>query len=69
MCIKEEGYETVGEAKRWYFLKRLGKPAAQKIIRETRGIDIAEKAWLWPIPVEEMNYNSAITVEDQNPGY
>ncbi len=69
LCIKEEGYETVGEAKRWYFLKRLGKAAAQKIIRETRGIDIAEKAWLWPIPVEEMNYNSAITVEDQNPGY
>lgn len=69
LCIKEEGYETVGEGKRWYYLKRLGKTDAARIIKETRGANIAEKAWLWPIPVSEMNYNAAITVDDQNPGY
>ncbi|MEI7829988.1 MAG: RagB/SusD family nutrient uptake outer membrane protein [Prolixibacteraceae bacterium] len=67
LCIKERGYETVGESKRWFDLKRLGKAEAGRYVRENRGMEIAEKHWLWPIPVSETNFNKAITV--QNPGY
>ena len=67
LCMKERGYETVGEGKRWLDLKRAGKAMAEKIVRENKGREIAEKHYLWPIPVSETNYNDAIT--DQNPGY
>ncbi len=67
LCIKERGYETVGESKRWFDLKRLGKTEAASYVRENRGLEIAEKHWLWPIPVSELNFNKAIS--DQNPGY
>lgn len=67
LCIKERGYETQGEGKRWLDLRRLGKEKAAEIISATRGVDIAEKHYLWPIPMNEKNYNEAIT--DQNPGY
>lgn len=30
---------------------------------------IAEKHYLWPIPLEELNFNEALTPSDQNPGY
>lgn len=67
LCVKERGYETVGESKRWLDLKRLGKTEAEKLVKRNRGMEIAEKHWLWPIPVSELNFNNAIT--DQNPGY
>lgn len=67
LCIKERGYETVGESKRWFDLKRLGKEEARRYIKENRGLEITEKHWLWPLPVSETNFNDAIT--DQNPGY
>lgn len=65
LCMKERGYETVGEGKRWLDLKRSG--LATKYVKANRGQDIAEIHYLWPIPVSELNYNEAIT--DQNPGY
>lgn len=66
--IRERGYETIYEGKRWNDLKRLG--IAKKVIKEVKGIDIADKHLLWPIPVGEMNYNEAIDPnKDQNPGY
>ena len=66
--IRERGYETIYEGKRWNDLKRLG--IAKKVIKEVKGIDVADKHLLWPIPVSEMNYNKAIDpVKDQNPGY
>lgn len=67
LCVEERGYETIGEAKRWLDLKRLGKAIANKYVKANRGMDIADKHWLWPIPVSELNFNEAIT--DQNPGY
>ncbi len=67
LCITERGYETVGESKRWLDLKRLGKTEAQRYVMENRGLEIAEKHWLWPLPTSETNFNKAIT--DQNPGY
>ena len=65
LCMQERGYETVGEGKRWLDLKRSGKAA--EIIKTNMGKTISESHYLWPIPVSELNYNSAIT--DQNPGY
>lgn len=67
LCLKERGYETQGEGKRWLDLRRLGKEKAAAIIQATRGVGISESHYLWPIPQNEINYNEAIT--DQNPGY
>lgn len=66
--IKERGYETCYEAKRWLDLKRLG--IAKQVIKDVHNIDVAEKHMLWPIPSSEMNYNKALDpIKDQNPGY
>jgi hypothetical protein len=68
LIIKERGYETFYECKRWKELVRTGK--AEQIIKQVHGKDIAEKHYLFPIPVTETNYNKAIDpVNDQNPGY
>ena len=68
MVIRERGYETQFEAKRWLDLKRTGK--VKEIIKTATGKDVADKHLLWPIPVSELNYNSAIDpAKDQNPGY
>lgn len=67
LCIKERGYETMGESKRWYDLKRLGWDEAAKYVKQNRGIDMEKPCWLFPIPVSELNFNDAIS--DQNPGY
>lgn len=68
LVIKERGYETQFEAKRWHDLKRTGK--VKEIIKAATGKDVADKHLLWPIPVSELNYNSAIDpAKDQNPGY
>lgn len=68
LVIEERGYEFIFEGKRWLTLKRTGK--AQEILMENRGINIAEKHFLWPIPVSELNYNEALDpASDQNLGY
>lgn len=68
MVLQERGFETMYEGKRWLDLKRLG--IAQEVIKEVKGIDVAEKHLLWPIPISEMNFNEALDpIEDQNPGY
>ncbi len=65
---KERGYETQSEGKRWLDLKRTGK--AGEYIKAATGKNIAEKHYLLPIPVSEINYNLALDpVKDQNPGY
>lgn len=68
MIVRERGYETIYEGKRWNDLKRLG--IAKEVIKEVKGIDIAEKHYLWPIPIVETSYNAAVDpIKDQNPGY
>jgi hypothetical protein len=68
LVIKERGYEFQYEGKRWLELKRTGK--AQQIILAIKNKTIADKAYLWPIAVSELGYNTAIDpVKDQNPGY
>lgn len=66
--IKERGYETMYEGKRWLDLKRIGK--VKEIIKATKGKDVADKHLLWPIPASELNYNKVLDpAKDQNPGY
>jgi hypothetical protein len=66
--VKERAYETVGEGKHWFDLKRLG--IAQQVILEVEGLSMAQKHLLWPIPPREFNGNTALNpTTDQNPGY
>jgi hypothetical protein len=68
LVLQERMYETLCEAKRYYDLKRTGK--IKQIIKETKGIDVADKHLLWPIPNAEYLYNDLIDDKsDQNPGY
>lgn len=67
LVIQERGYEFIFEGKRWFDLKRTGK--ADEILLANRGITIAPTHYLWPIPVNEMNFNDALNASDQNPGY
>jgi len=68
LVLQERAYEFIFEGKRWYDLKRTGKAA--EVILSAKGVTIADKAYLWPIPTSELNYNQALDPEtDQNPGY
>ncbi|WP_028296351.1 RagB/SusD family nutrient uptake outer membrane protein [Olivibacter sitiensis] len=66
--LQERAYEFQFEGKRWFDLKRSGKAA--EILQANKGVSIADKHFLWPIPLAEMNYNEALDPSaDQNPGY
>lgn len=68
LVMKEYGYEFQLEGKRWHQLNRSGK--APQIIQAEKGLTIAPKHYLWPIPVSELNFNKALDpIKDQNPGY
>jgi hypothetical protein len=68
LVLQERAYEFIFEGKRWYDLKRTGKAA--EVILAAKGVTVAQKAYLWPIPSSELNYNQALDPEaDQNPGY
>jgi tetratricopeptide (TPR) repeat protein len=68
LLIREQAYEMYNEGKRWPFLVRLG--IAKEQIKKIKGIDIAEKHMLFPIPTTEFNYNKGLDASrDQNPGY
>ncbi|SEA30943.1 Starch-binding associating with outer membrane [Porphyromonadaceae bacterium KH3R12] len=68
LVLRERAYEFQFVGKRWFDLKRTG--TVQKTILETKGIEVAEKHLLWPIPTSEYDYNNAISPKtDQNPGY
>lgn len=64
--IQERGYEFVMEMKRWNDLLRTGT-AAEKIT--ATGKAWSDVSLLFPIPVDEINNNPAMTQADQNPGY
>jgi len=65
---KERGYEDCSEGKRWLDLKRMG--IVKQVIQDVKGVTVADKHLLWPIPTTEYNYNKAIDpAKDQNPGY
>lgn len=68
LILQERGYEFIYEGKRWLTLKRVGR--AQEFVMENRGITVAERHYLWPIPESEFEYNDGMDSDtDQNPGY
>ncbi|WP_339865399.1 RagB/SusD family nutrient uptake outer membrane protein [uncultured Algoriphagus sp.] len=67
LILQEKAYETQFEGKRWLDLKRTGR--AEEFVMKNKGISISEKHYLWPIPLEELNFNEAMSASDQNPGY
>ena len=72
LVLKERGYETVFEGKRYCDLKRCGKLAeyAVRAGRVASESEVGEAAYWWPIPTDEFNYNTALDpTRDQNPGY
>lgn len=67
LVLQERAYEFQFEGKRWLDLKRHNKVA--EVIMDVRGIQVADKHYLWPIPPDELSFNGAMSPEDQNPGY
>ncbi|GAB3166511.1 RagB/SusD family nutrient uptake outer membrane protein [Telluribacter humicola] len=68
LIIQERAYEFLYLGKRWLDLKRIGK--VKEAVRAVKGIEVADKHLLWPIPVSELNFNKALNpATDQNPGY
>ncbi|MCE7053603.1 RagB/SusD family nutrient uptake outer membrane protein [Algoriphagus sp. AGSA1] len=67
IILQEKAYETQFEGKRWLDLKRTGR--AEEFVMKNKGLSIAEKHYLWPIPLDELNFNEAMSPADQNPGY
>lgn len=68
LVIQERAYEFLYLGKRYLDLKRIGK--VKEVIKAVKGIDVADKHLLWPIPVSELNFNEALNpATDQNPGY
>ncbi|UZD22913.1 RagB/SusD family nutrient uptake outer membrane protein [Algoriphagus halophytocola] len=67
LILQEKAYETQFEGKRWLDLKRTGR--AEEFVMKNKGLSIADRHYLWPIPLEELNFNEAMSASDQNPGY
>jgi hypothetical protein len=65
--IRERAYEFFFEDLRWWDLKRTGKAA--EVISEAHDMPFNINRLLYPIPVDEMENNTAINQSDQNPGY
>lgn len=63
----EEAYETYGEGKRYWFLRRRG--TLVEAVKKQKGIDITESQLYWHIPQGEYDNNQLVTQADQNPGY
>ncbi len=68
LVLQERAYEFQFEGKRWFDLKRTG--TAQEKVMWNRGLTIADRHFLWPLPNGELDYNKAMDPgADQNPGY
>jgi len=67
LILQDKAYETQFEGKRWMDLKRTDR--AEEYVTKNKGIMIAEKHYLRPIPLEELSCNEAMTPSDQKPGY
>ncbi|MDD4515503.1 RagB/SusD family nutrient uptake outer membrane protein [Massilibacteroides sp.] len=68
LVMREQAYEAMNEGKRWLELVRWG--IAKEVIKKIKGLDIADKHFLFPIPTTEFDYNEGLDpTTDQNPGY
>lgn len=64
--LNERAYEFVLEMKRWNDLLRTGR--AQETVEAT-GKAWSDVSLLFPLPINEINNNPALSPSDQNPGY
>lgn len=62
----ERAKEFLCEGKRWFDLLRTNTALD---VLQGLGFSITERNLLWPIPNEEVDNNSALSQEDQNPGW
>src|SRR5690606_17046887 len=62
----ERAKEFLCEGKRWFDLLRTNTALD---VLQGLGFSITERNLLWPIPNEEIDNNSALSQEDQNPGW
>lgn len=68
LVIRERGYETQLEGKRWFDLVRSG--TVKEVMKNNISRDVADKHLLWPIPTIEFDLNPGLDrTKDQNPGY
>lgn len=68
LVIRERGYETQFEGKRWFDLVRSG--TVKEVMLENIDREVADKHLLWPIPQIEFDLNHGLDPsKDQNPGY
>ena len=64
--LLERGKEFLCEGTRWLDMLRFDK--AEELIKKA-GHSFESRVLLFPIPIEEINNNDALTVDDQNPGF
>jgi hypothetical protein len=67
LVLRERAYEFMLEGKRWFDLIRTN--TVKQVILQAKGIAVPDYFLLFPIPVQEIDNNPALTVKDQNPGY
>ncbi len=67
LIMNERAYEFLCENKRWFDLVRT--KTVKQVIKAAKGIDVPNTFLLFPIPQQEIDNNSEIGPEDQNPGY
>jgi starch-binding outer membrane protein, SusD/RagB family len=64
--LMERAHEFTLEAKRWFDLVRTRQALA---VIQALNEPITDKNLLWPIPLEELATNMALSAADQNPGW
>jgi hypothetical protein len=68
--LRERLWELAFEGWRWYDLKRTGTLVERATLWNPRArVNISEKNYLYPLPINEINTNQGIGPDDQNPGY
>lgn len=60
LILRERGFETMYEGKRWLDLKRMGIPTLKRYILAAEGRAVADGFLRWPIPSVELTNNPAL---------
>ena len=69
VILDERARELYGEGHRWMDLRRTRQLARYNVAFSEYVSDASKIKWLRPIPANEIESNTGMTKEDQNPGY